>query len=339
MATIRDVAKLAGVSTATVSRVLNEQGGVNSETKQKVLDAIKKLNYKPNTIAKNFRQNKTDTIIVVIPDITNTFFSKILLGMQDVANANGYNVLLCNTNNDVEKELEYIRFTERRGADGIIFLTARVNYTNILELTKTCPVVVACEYIDNLDIPTVSINNFKAAYEATEYLIKLGHKKIAYINGPEGIVLSRDRLRGYKAALERYGIEIDEKLIFEGDFYYESGYKHAKQILENEATAVFTASDDMAAGFIRYCIDNNIKVPEEVSVVGFDNIKLASIIKPELTTIAQPMYEIGTTAMDMLIKLIKGEEVEKRNIVLEHQLIVRESCMPYEKNCVKSKGY
>lgn len=327
MATIRDVAKLAGVSTATVSRVLNEQGVVNDETKEKVLDAIEKLNYKPNTIAKNFRQNKTDSIIVVVPDITNTFFSKIFLGMQEIANQNGYNLFLCNTNNDVEKELQYIKFTERRGADGIIFLTARVNYSSILELNRICPVVIACEYIDNLDIPTVSIDNFKAAYEATEYLIRLGHKKIAYINGPKGIVLSRDRLRGYKAALQRYGIDVDNNLVFDGDFYYESGYKQASKVLLNKGvSAVFTASDDMAAGFIRYCIDNKIRVPEDISVIGFDNIKLATIIKPELTTIAQPMYEIGKTSMDMLIKLIRGEEVENKNIVLKHQLIERESC-------------
>jgi LacI family repressor for deo operon, udp, cdd, tsx, nupC, and nupG len=326
MATIRDVAKLAGVSTATVSRVLNEEKTVNNETKERVLDAIKKLNYRPNTIAKNFRQNKTDSIIVVVPDITNTFFSKIILGMQDVANQTGYNIFLCNTNNDVNMELEYIKFIERRGADGIIFLTARVNYSYILELSNRYPTVLACEYIDNLDIPTVSINNYEATYKATEYLIELGHRRIAYINGPEGIVLSRDRLNGYKAALQRYGIKVDSDLIANGDFYYETGYRRAENLVQKGITAVLTASDDMAVGFINYCHDNKIKIPEEISVIGFDNIKLSTIVRPELTTISQPMYEIGAASMDMLLKLIKGDKVDNKNIILQYQLIKRNSC-------------
>lgn len=324
---MKDVARLAGVSTATVSRILNSPDAGRPETRRRVAAAVKKLGYEPNVSARNLRINRTATIIVVLPDINNPFFSFIVRGIEDVAHEKGFSVLLCNTDNDLERELEYTKIIGRRGADGAIFLTARVSSPHILTMAERVPVVLACEYIDGA-VSRVSIDNVAAAMDATRHLIRLGHQRIAYVNGPPDVILCRDRLRGYTLALQQAGLPVYDDLVVSGTFYLESGVEAARRLLSlsEPPTAVFCANDEMAIGFIREASGLGRRVPNDVAVVGFDDIRFAAFCRPALTTVAQPMYEIGRRAARMLLDQLEGKAEGPRSIVLPHRLVVRESC-------------
>jgi LacI family transcriptional regulator, repressor for deo operon, udp, cdd, tsx, nupC, and nupG len=328
MVRIKDVAKLANVSTATVSRVLRNADNVTEETRKRVLEAIEKLNYQPNVLGRYLRRMETETVLVVVPDITNPFFSKVLRGIESVAIKNGYQVLLGDTQNNVRLEEEYLNLLRQKQVDGTIFLTARISRDLIEEMSRQFPVVLACEYFEGAKIPTVSIDNISSARKATEHLIKLGHRRIAHLSGPMNIILSRDRLRGYQQAMMQYELDIDPVLIQEGDFSYELGYNLTLKLLalKNPPTAIFAANDEMAIGAIKAIRDCSLRVPEDIAVVGFDDIKIASIFEPNLTTISQPMFEIGEKAMNLLLQLIEGNELDKRQFVLEDTLIIRDSC-------------
>lgn len=331
MVTISDVAKLANVSTATVSRVLSNSGNVKKETTEKVLEAIQKLNYQPNVLARQLRKLETKTILVVVPDITNTFFSKILRGIERVAIENDYEVLLGDTGNDVERERGYLDILRQKKADGMILLTARLESHLLEEMAGEFPVVLACEYLEGSTIPTVSIDNISSARKATEYLINLGHRRIGFISGPLNVILGRDRLKGFRQAMEQHNIPIESFLVQEGDFSFESGYNMMMKFLalDQPPTAVFAANDEMAIGAIKAIKSKGLHVPDDISVVGFDDIKFASIYEPALTTISQPMFEIGKKAMELLIKLINKDQLERNQYILEDQLVIRETCKEY----------
>jgi LacI family repressor for deo operon, udp, cdd, tsx, nupC, and nupG len=329
MIKMEEVAKLADVSTATVSRVLSGSGKVTEKTKYKVMKAIQSLDYQPNIMARNLRKMETKTILVIVPDISNIFFSKVLKGIEVVAREQEYQILLGNTDNMIERELEYLNLLRQRKADGVILLTARANRKYIEELSLKYPLVLACEYIEGSNIPTVSIDNISSARRATEYLISLGHRRIGYVSGPMNVILNRDRLKGYKQALATNGIELESILVQEGDYSFDSGYKLAMKYfsLENPPTALFSANDEMAIGCVKAAKAMGLRVPEDLSIVGFDNIRTSQIVEPAITTVAQPMYEIGEKAMLLLLGLIKDETLTKRQFVLEDQLIIRDSCI------------
>lgn len=337
MVRISDVAKMANVSTATVSRVLSNSGNVKKETAEKVLEAIKKLNYQPNLLARQLRRLETKTVLVVVPDITNTFFSKILRGIEQVAIENDYEVLLGDTGNSLEREKGYLDILRQKKADGMILLTARLESHLLEEISREFPVVLACEYLEGSDIPTVSIDNISSARKATEYLISLGHKRIGFLSGPMDVILSRDRLKGFKQGMMQHDIAIEPNLIQEGDFSFESGFNLMTKLLAltEPPTAVFASSDEMAIGAIKAIKAKGLKVPDDISIVGFDDIKFASIFEPALTTVSQPMFEIGQKAMELLIKLIQKDKLEKSQYILEDQLVIRETCKEKKKDMIK----
>ncbi|MDQ0217425.1 LacI family transcriptional regulator [Peribacillus cavernae] len=327
MVRIVDVAKKANVSTATVSRVITNSGNVKKETIEKVMEAIQKLNYQPNILARQLRRLETKTILVIVPDITNTFFSNILRGIESVANKNGYQVLLADAHNNVERESNFLDILYQKKADGMILLTARIDQNVIGEISKEYPVVLACEYFEGSQIPTVSIDNISSARKATDHLIGLGHKRIGFISGPLGGVLGRDRLKGFQQAMAQQNLAVPPFLVQEGDFSYESGYNLMLKILTLDLppTAVFAANDEMAIGAIKAIKSKGLRVPEDLSVIGFDDIKIASIFEPALTTIAQPTFEIGLKAMELLIKLINKDSITKNQYMLEDKLVIRDS--------------
>jgi len=328
MTTMKDVAKLAKVSDATVSRVFSDPDAVSDKTKQIVLDAADELNYELNVLARNLRKMKTEIIMVILPDISNPFFSKIVRGIESVAMENNYKILLGDTKNDLVLEKEYLKNLDQKYADGVISLTARIDSKLIREISEKYNMVLACEYIDEASVPTVSIDNVEGAYKATKHLINLGHKRIAHISGPKNVILSQDRLKGYKKALSDHNIKIDGDLINEGDFGYKSGYKNMSKLLklDKAPTAVFADSDQMAIGAIKAIKSHGLKVPDDFAVVGFDNIEIASIYEPSLTTVCQPMYEIGVKAMQLLLDILEKKELENIKIKLESKLIIRDSC-------------
>ena len=328
MTKMSDVAKLARVSTATVSRFFSSPGVLSQETRERVEAAIGQLDYQPNVLARNLRKLENRTVLVIVPDISNTFFSKILRGIQLVARSSGYKVLLCDTENDVELEKEYLNSLNQRDADGCILLTARLEKKMIEEIAVRYPLVLACEYYPGADISTVSIDNIGSASKATEHLISLGHKKIVHLTGPMNIILSLDRLAGYQQALLANGLAFDASLVYHGDFTYQSGYYQMKKIISqgNLPTAVFAANDEMAIGAIKAIREYGLQVPGDIAIVGFDNIEIASIFEPALTTIAQPMTEIGEYAMNLFLALTKDEKMKKRRYVLSDCLVIRSSC-------------
>ncbi|HZH63056.1 MAG TPA: LacI family DNA-binding transcriptional regulator, partial [Metabacillus sp.] len=318
-----DVAKLANVSPATVSRVLSHPKLVSVETRRKVMEVIKQVNYKPHLVARQFRTQETKIILVVVPDITSAFFSKVLRGIEHVAIEHGYQVILGDTEDTVEREKEYVNLLLQKQADGMVLLTARLNKKSLEEISKNYPIVLACEYIDGLNIPTVSIDNISSARKATEHLINLGHTKIAHITGSINVVLSRDRLRGFQQAMLSHNLEVESVYIQEGDSSFESGYQQMLKLLalEEPPTAVFAFNDDMAMGAIKAAKERGITIPGDLAIIGFDNVKMSSIIEPNLTTVDQPKYEIGKKAMELLIRLINGE-LPKKQIVLKDKLMI-----------------
>lgn len=328
MVKLRDVAELAKVSTATVSRVLSNTGRVTEKTRRKVTEAMQELDYQPNFLGRQLRKMETKTILVVVPDIANTFFSKVLRGIEAVAAKHGFQVLMGDSQNSSLSESQYLNHLRYKQVDGVILLTARTNPRLVEELSDNYPIVLACEYLEGSRIPTVSIDNISSARKMTSHLIQLGHRRIAHISGPMSIILGRDRLKGYEQAMVQNNLEMDQVLVQEGDFSYESGYQLMKKLLalQTPPTAVFAANDEMAIGAIKAIKHFQLSVPEDIAVVGFDDIQMASIFEPGLTTVAQPTYQIGNTAMALLVSLMKKEKIVKKQFVLEEQLIVRESC-------------
>lgn len=330
MVQIKDVAKRANVSTATVSRVLSKPESVKLATTKKVLEAIKDLNYQPNILARQLRRLETKTILVIVPDISNTFFSKVLRGIESVAVTNGYQVLLGDANNNIERENGYLNVLQQKRADGMILLTARMKSQIIEEISSKYPVVLACEYFEGLNVPTVSIDNISGARKATEHLIELGHSRIGFISGPLNGVLGNDRLKGYYQSMAQHNINVEPILVQEGNFSFESGFNVMLKLLalEHPPTAVFAANDEMAFGAIKAIKSRGLSVPNDISVIGFDNIQFSSIFEPALTTISQPAFEIGTKAMELLLKIMYKEEITRSQFILDDKLIKRNSCKP-----------
>ena len=326
---IKDVAKEAGVSIATVSRVLNDIDVVNEDTKKKVLEAIKKLSYRPNIVARSLKTQRTKTIGILLPDISNQFYPEIVRGAEDVSNIYDYNIILCNSDLDIEKEKEYLRVLREKMVDGVIYMSSSLN-EEILELINELDLKTILVETKDKDgvLPSVTIDNVKGCYDSTKLLIEKGIKNIAFI-GVEKDNLNAwgDRYVGYENAMKEAGIEIDPELVYLNSMKVKSGYEGIQKFLKQNKKfkGVVCASDDIAMGAINALRENGLKIPEDVSVIGFNDNFAASIFYPKITTISQPTYDMGSVAMRMLIKLLNKKELEEPHYVLEHQLIERES--------------
>lgn len=326
---IKDVAKEAQVSIATVSRVLNNIDVVNEDTKKKVLDAIDKLGYRPNIVARSLKTQKSKTIGIIIPDISNQFYPEIVRGAEDVANIYDYNIMLCNTDLDPEKEMEYLRVLREKMADGVLYMSNSLE-KNILELIKSLqlPVVLVETKDSEEKLPSVTIDNLKASLDATEYLINKGNNNIAYIGLHEDMANAAAlRYEGYKLALRKNNIKENKNLVYLGGMKVRDGYEGINKIIEKEKVdAIFCADDEIAMGAINALRDKNIKVPDNIDVMGFNNIYSSNVFYPKLTTVGQPMYDMGSVGMRMLIKIINKEELENDDYVLQHKIVERDSC-------------
>lgn len=332
--TIRDVAELAGVHPSTVSRVINNDSRISEKTKNKVLLIIKKLGYTPNAIARGLKIKRTYTLGMLIPDITNPFFAEIARGVEDAANANGFNIILCNTDDKLKKERIYLEILKGKRVDGLILGTAHIKDKSIIELEKKkFPYILLSRNIEGLDKNCVIVDDVAGGIMVTEYLIKLGHRRIAHITGPPTVRAANNRLEGYKFALEKHQIEYHEELVKEGDFRIKGGYQVMKRFLKlaEPPTAIFAANDLLALGAMQAIQREKYHIPEDFCIIGFDDIRLASFVYPPLTTIRQPMLEMGALAVKMLLKIIEEGEFNQRKIVLKSKLIIRESCRKINK--------
>ena len=332
MTSLKDVARYTGLSVSTVSRTLSNKDHVKEYTREKVLEAVRLLNYSPNVVAQSLKKGRSNTIALMIPSIQNMIFPDLTRGVEDTARKNGYMVILCNTDEDTNAEKSYIDTLRPRLIDGFIIASMKSHATHIQQLRKeNFPVVLALRSYDN-SIDAVIVNNNVAAYNAVRYLIERGHRKIAITLGNTELNLYSERYKGYAQALQKNNIPLDTKLVIRercntGNFYY-----LIKVMLENGTVpdAVFATTDAQAITVMRALYDCGYRIPADISVVGFDNVELASLVEPPLSTISQPMYEIGVKAAQKLIYQIDYKEKhgvldEPLIEVAETNLIIRKS--------------
>lgn len=317
----------AKVSVATVSRTLAMPEVVAEETRRRVREAIEHLGYTPNVQARSLRTARTNTIVALVPDISNPFFAEVIRGIEQVAHQNRYSVLLGDTQYSQDREQVYADLIGTRQADGLITLLPHIPRVAQTVANARLPIVNACEYVRDKSITSVYVDNVTGAQEATAYLLALGHRSIAFVTGPMSSPISVDRDRGYQIALTRAGLKRSSRLTVEGDFSAESGIRATESLFARSErfTAVFCSNDEMAFGAIRVLKARGLRVPADVSVVGFDDIRLARYWDPPLTTVAQPMGDIGREAMSMLIEILDGTDIPPRKRMLPVQLIVRGS--------------
>ncbi|ASS89408.1 catabolite control protein A [Aeribacillus pallidus] len=327
--TIYDVAREANVSMATVSRVVNGNPNVKPTTRKKVLEAIERLGYRPNAVARGLASKKTTTVGVVIPDVSSTFYSELARGIEDIATMYKYNIILSNSDQNKEKELHLLNTLLGKQVDGIVFMSGNITKEHVEEFKRSpVPIVLASTFDENNELPSVNINYEQAAYDAVKFLIDKGHKHIAYVSGPmEEPVNKVKKLKGYIRALEEAGIKYDEQFVVEGDYSYESGIEAFDKVLElsPKPTAIFVGTDEMALGVIHAAQDKGYEIPKDFDVIGFDNTRLATMVRPRLTTVVQPSYDIGAVAMRLLTKLMNKEEVDNHIVELPHRIEIRQS--------------
>ncbi|CAM3561983.1 HTH-type transcriptional repressor CytR [Vibrio aerogenes CECT 7868] len=328
MATMKDVAQLAGVSTATVSRALMNPEKVSPSTRKRVEDAVLESGYSPNSLARNLRRNESKIIVVIVPDICDPYFSEIIRGIEDAAAEHGYLVLLGDSGQQQKRESSFVNLVFTKQADGMLLLGTDLPFdASKSEQKNLPPMVMACEYAPELELPTVHIDNLTSAFEIVNYLTQMGHTQIAEISGPESAALCQFRHQGFMQALRRAGLQMNPDFHFSGDFSFESGAQAIRHCLKlaEQPTAVFCHNDMMAIGAIQEAKRSGFRVPQDLSIVGFDDINFAQYCDPPLTTVAQPKYEIGRQAMLLMLEVLRGQDVRAGSRLLETKLIVRDS--------------
>ena len=332
MTTIKDVAQEAGVSVATVSRLLNDTGVVHPETAARVSAAIQKLSYEPNLLARNFRRSESRVILILSPNITNPYYAHILAGIGDVFSNLGYSAVIFNTSDAPEREREALEMLKRHRADGVILMANTLSSLEFKEYADQFPLVQCSEYDPNLQLARVSIDNYLATQEAIDYLVGLGHRRIATISSENNYISTQLRMRAYQDTLQRYNISLSDEYIKHAsyDYSFKSGKAKAKELLTTDPmpTAIFCISDTLALGAVIAAQELGYCVPEDVTVIGFDDVEHTTMFHPYITTVAQPCYELGRHSAELLFAQITHASDYTREVVLPHQLIIRESSAP-----------
>ncbi len=328
MATIVDVSREANVSVATVSRVLNGKGHVSPEVSQRVMEAIKRLEYAPNVSARNLRRNESRVVLILAPNITNPYYTHIIAGVGEAAHRNGYSSFLCNTEGDQEQEKQLLEMLVKHQADGAILLATEMGADWLKPYAGRFPLVQCSEYDPNIDIVHVNVDNYRAAREVMAYLIEIGHRRIGIISSVNKYVSTAMRLKGYQDALMAAEILPKDEYIRYAtiDYSFKSGFDAARSLLSQEKrpTALFCISDMLALGAIASAQEMGFRVPEDVTVVGFDDVEHTTMFHPYVTTMAQPCFELGKKAMELLLCQLRQTPL-KREVLLPHRLMVRES--------------
>lgn len=333
--TIKDIANKAGVSVATVSRVINNKPDVSETTRKRIQRILKMMNYNPNNIARGMVLKRTFTLGLIIPDISNPFFPEVAKGIEDMAKKRGYSVIYYNTNNDPNEEKEAIKILLSKQVDGIILSFLMDNAEELKRLEREKYKVVQIDRkVPSANFPAVVIDNIQSSYELTSYLIGLGHGRIASITGDLNTKTGQDRLKGFKKAIENKAISLPKEFIVEGDYSRGSGYTSMMKLLHAPITptAVFAANDLMAIGAYAAIFEKGLRIPTDISIVGHDDIDVASVVRPGLTTMAQPKYRIGERAVELLVNSIEEKEIyQSEEIILKTNLVLRSSAILFEK--------
>ncbi|OGU54971.1 MAG: LacI family transcriptional regulator [Ignavibacteria bacterium RBG_13_36_8] len=331
MANLKDVAKLAGVSTATVSRVINGSEKVNNDTKKKVLKAVKALDFKPSRVAQRlrFKDGKRKLIGLIVPDIQNPFYVDVVKGVEDISYKHDYAILMCNFAQEEAKENLYIDLMRAESVDGLIVAPVHEKDPKVIGLIRSgLPTVCVDRGVEDEHVDIVVVDNIQGAFNAVELLISKGHKRIAYIAGLPNIPTTTLRLKGYTAALKKYKIKVDEQLIRFGNSKHESGKRLAAELLEmkNPPTALFTGNNLITLGALETIHTKGLKIPEEVAIIGFDDMPWSISLNPPLTAVSQPGYDIGRSAAEMLFQRIADPTRGNIKLELKTKLVIRNSC-------------
>lgn len=325
--TIYDVAREASVSMATVSRVVNGNPNVKPATRKKVLEVIDRLDYRPNAVARGLASKKTTTVGVIIPDVTNMFFSSLARGIDDVAAMYKYNIILANSDENNKKEVQVVNNLLAKQVDGLIYMGHAIsdNIRSEFNRSKT-PVVLAGSIDPEKQVGSVNIDYVSAVEGATKQLLSTGNKRIALVTGPlDEAINGQFRLKGYKSALDQAGIAYDESLVFETEYSYQAGLSIFKQLQKAKATATIVADDEVAMGILNAAHDAGVKIPEDFEIVASNNTKLTEMSRPRMTSIDQPLYDIGAVAMRLLTKMMNKEEIDEKTIMLGFDITQRDS--------------
>ncbi len=326
---IKDIARLSGASVATVSRVLNNDVQVTEKTRQRIMKIIEETGYKPNYVGRSLRKMSSKKLLIMLPTISNPFYSDIVVGFEQKALSEKYGILLAVTHRDAEIEKQYYELLFTRQVDGVASFIPNISHEEINEIADRYP-FVACCWRGGTDINAsyVCIDNERATYDTVKYLVELGHTKIAILNGnyPERIY-EAERESGYRSALKNFNISIKEEYCVTCDYDYRSAYSKTAELMSlgDPPTAILALSDERAAGVVKFLNENGYKAGVDVDVVGFDNTVVSEVTTPDITTVAQPRLEIGHAAAELLLEQIRDNTKPKKGIIMAHNLIVRES--------------
>ncbi|AUJ24114.1 MULTISPECIES: LacI family DNA-binding transcriptional regulator [Virgibacillus] len=327
MATIKDVAKLAGVAVSTASYALNNSDKVSQTTKEKVAAAAKSLNYRKNGLASDLKRTNTNTIALILSDLSGPYYSELIQGVQDVTTANGFDLIACSSIGGADSTA--VKFLQEKRVDGAIILAHNISdEVTVQSARKGFPLVVLDRNLDSSFIYNIEVDNIHGGYLATEHLIQHDHSEIAYVSGPYNSHDNQLRFQGYLDALKDYNIPYKSKWKIIGDFTRESGYRATKMLIAQRQLphAIFYANDEMAIGGLEALRENDISVPNDLSVIGFDDIQLAEYVSPPLSTIKQPKYEAGSLAVHVIFQVLAGEKVDHQ-YTLSTELVKRQSVM------------
>ena len=332
---IADVAKLAGVSTATVSRVLQNPDQVRSKTRDLVIEAVRRSGYTPNSTARNLRTRRTMNVLVVAPRLTNPVFAQVLRGVDDELTQSGYGIIVGNLDNRMEREARYVDLALSRQVDGILLMSGRVPENGRRSMGEAgLPIVAMCSAIPDSGIPNVTVQDREASRKAVEYLAHLGHRGLGYISGTPGTVVEAERFGGFVEGVAAAGLSQEDFVRWEGSFDFSAGLTAAEAFLNTKErpTGIFAACDESAISFIKTVRSRGVRVPEDVSVIGFDGIEFADYVEPTLTTFQQPLHELGCVGARTLLKLMQGEmDPVDWNIRLPLNLLERDTTGPAPK--------
>ena len=331
MGSLQEVARRAGVSTSTVSRAISRPDMVNDATRARVEAAARELGYRPSRVARRLRVTNgySDLVGLVIPDLQNPFFADLARGVEDAAAGHGYTVLIGNSDEDVEKESRYLNAMQAEAVDGIILPPACEGRSAAIDLARAgVPLVCVDRRLDKAKVDTVVVDNVRGSAEATEHLLALGHRRIGYLEGKQGVSTSRERLEGYRGALQRHGVESDPALVVAGDSRPESGRRLAMRLLQgpDRPTALLVGNGMMALGALEAVHALGLRIPGDLAFVAYDDMPWALAMTPALTVVRQPGHELGSRAMELLRQRIQEPERSITTLLLQPELVVRGSC-------------
>jgi len=326
MVGIKDIAKECKVSATTVSRALNNSKEISKKTRDLILKTCEEKGYTPNSAARSLILNKTNMIGLVIPDITNQYYAYVSKGVSSYLEKIGYGLVFCNSDRNKENENRYIDFLAQRRVDGIILIPVKPKAEDYRKIIKNVPVVMADNYVNDLEVSYVGNDNYAGARKVVAHMLRQGYRKIGVISGDESSSASNERLKAYKDLLIENNIEINNDILLNSNATFEDGFKLSEILVKQKVDAIFTINDSVAMGVMKYCHMNNIQLPKDLGIAGYDDIEEAAMLPVPLTTVHQRKFELGRTVAKVLIDEINNNKSAKQKIILQPELIIRKSC-------------